>query len=482
MGISIGGLSGLDTEKIITQLMELEQIPIKKVQQRIDRYTLQKNTFETFNLKLLSLKSSAETLLDSATWQTKNVTVSDSTKISATASSSASQGTLKFNVTQLGKSESIYSGGAVGAAGESSDTLITNFATASSGVLKIDIDGTETSITYDVNTDTINTLISKINQSSANVTAFYDKNTDKFYITSNTAGNKTITITDDSGGNMAELLKLRAADSPVVENGTSTQFYINDMAQMFTTDTNSYTVNGVTVNFLNTGSTTVVVKNDSSAIVEKIKDFVNKYNDVQDFIKEQTKLTTASTTSDKTTDVSTRAPLAGNYLATDVSYNLNAKTLQAFSELRNAGQYSMLTEIGISLGAYGTDNANKLVVDEQKLQEAVENNPEQVRLLFGYNTSTPTETKVVVNSGIAHQIKSYLNPITRFRGLIANEQSALQSMIDSLNTNIDKMNERLTTVEENYRKQFSRMEQQLARLNSQGDYFSSQLASLSKSK
>ncbi|HON55427.1 MAG TPA: flagellar filament capping protein FliD, partial [bacterium] len=303
MGISIGGLSGLDTEKIITQLMELEQIPIKKVQQRIDRYTLQKNTFETFNLKLLSLKSSAETLLDSATWQTKNVTVSDSTKISATASSSASQGTLKFNVTQLGKSESIYSGGAVGAAGESSDTLITNFATASSGVLKIDIDGTETSITYDVNTDTINTLISKINQSSANVTAFYDKNTDKFYITSNTAGNKTITITDDSGGNMAELLKLRAADSPVVENGTSTQFYINDMAQMFTTDTNSYTVNGVTVNFLNTGSTTVVVKNDSSAIVEKIKDFVNKYNDVQDFIKEQTKLTTASTTSDKTTDV-----------------------------------------------------------------------------------------------------------------------------------------------------------------------------------
>jgi len=105
-----------------------------------------------------------------------------------------------------------------------------------------------------------------------------------------------------------------------------------------------------------------------------------------------------------------------------------------------------------------------------------------VRLLFGYNTSTPTETKVVVNSGIAHQIKSYLNPITRFRGLIANEQSALQSMIDSLNTNIDKMNERLTTVEENYRKQFSRMEQQLARLNSQGDYFSSQLASLSKSK
>nr|HPG31728.1 flagellar filament capping protein FliD [bacterium] len=222
-----------------------------------------------------------------------------------------------------------------------------------------------------------------------------------------------------------------------------------------------------------------VIKKNTDAIANQIKDFVKKYNDVQDFIKEQTKLTTVSTLASKSDDSSSRGPLAGNFLVTDISYNLNSKTMLSYSELRSSGQYSMLSEIGISLGAYGSSDANHLVIDENKLQAAIESNPDQVQLLFGYKKSNPSETKVIPDSGIAYQIKSYLNPITRSSGMISNEKNSLQSIIDSINDNIDRQNDRLETLEETYRSQFSRMEQQLATLNSQSSYFSSQLSSLS---
>ncbi|MBP7651901.1 flagellar filament capping protein FliD [Candidatus Dependentiae bacterium] len=512
MGISVGGLSGLDTDSIISQLIELEKVPITKLEARRDKYAEQKTAFENFNTKLLALKSSSETLLTATSWSAKSTNISDTSILSATSSSTAAEGTYKFTNIVLGTQAFTKSTADIAANtiknstktlkalsddGDFVDPLLSNGNGKFKIVLRNKADGSEVkSSQIEFNTtDTLNTFITKINRASVGVTAFYDEDSSvngKFVLTANEAGDYFIDITTDvDGGGSDDLgiidtLNLTAdigavaapANNANFVSGTSTAAELNGVT--INPTGNSYTVNGTTVNFLSDGDSTVVVKKNTSAISNLIKDFVKKYNDVQDFIKEQTKLSTVSTlSSESDSDTSSRGPLAGNFLVTDISFNMNTQTMQAYSELRNAGQYSMLSEIGISLGKYGTTDANHLVIDENKLQAAIDANSDQVQLLFGYKTSTPTETKVVADNGIAYKINAYLNPITRYSGMITNEKNALQSIIDSINDNIDRQTERLERVEETYRKQFSRMEQQLSTLNSQGEYFSSQLSSLS---
>ena len=505
MGISIGGLSGLDTDSIVSQLIELEKAPITKLTTRKSKYETQKSAFESFNLKLLALKSSSESLLTSSSWSAKKNSVSNSDILTATSSSTAAEGTYKFTNVALGNQAFSYSTANVNNGAALTTSAMLNTLTFNGGATTGDVSGTigykikrvsddsvvsSSTITYDTTTDSINTLVTKINRSSADITAYYDEtpsgSSGKFVLTANDAGAYYIEIDETADANpnklMSDYFKMltntnNADSGAIASEGTDTTAELNGVA--INPNGNSYTVNGTTVNFLGNGDSTVSVSRNTDAMVTMIKDFVAKYNDVQDFIKEQTKMTTATTLSNKTSDTSSRGPLAGNFLVTDISYNLNIKSMQSYSTLRTEDQYSMLTEIGISLGQYGTADQNRMVIDESKLSAALAANPEEVQLLFGFKNSNPTQTNVVVDSGIAYQIKEYLNPITKYKGMIANEQEAINSIMDSLDDQISRMEDRVSNLEEMYRKQFSRMEQQLATLNSQGDYFSSQMSSLS---
>jgi flagellar hook-associated protein 2 len=491
MGISVGGLSGFDTDSIIEQLIELERIPLQKLEARKEDYSAQDTAFETFNTKLLALKTASESLTDRTTWDAMKTDISDSSVLSASASSSSATGTYKFTNVVLG--EQAWSKSQNDIAANSLDTTKTldeldtagdfQFALGGSGTgsFKIQIkDNTDTvvsesSIDYDTSTDTINTILSKINQSEAGVTAFYDESAGadgRIIITSNEPGDYYVdvdTATDTQGViNTFQLVDTDYATVsggvPYAQVGTDTTAELNGVA--INPTGNSYEVNGITINFLSDGNSTVTVNKNTDSMVSKIKDFVNKYNDVQSFIEDQTSYQ----------DGSTGGALAGNFLVSNVGFNLSNYTLNAYSELRSNGQYSMLSEIGISLGAYGTADANKLIIDETELTNALESNPEQVELLFGYDKDNPTETNVVRDAGIAYEITQYIKPITKFQGMIDNEQEAIQSLIESLDDRIEREEENIEVMEERYRTQFSAMEQQLATLNSQGDYFASQLA------
>ena len=64
-GISFSGLgSGLDTDSIISQLVDIERRPITLIQQRQVRLEQQKGIIQEINTGLLTLRDSAEKLAD----------------------------------------------------------------------------------------------------------------------------------------------------------------------------------------------------------------------------------------------------------------------------------------------------------------------------------------------------------------------------------------------------------------------------------
>lgn len=117
MGIQIGGLaSGMDTEKMIKDLMRAERVRVDKYYRQEEAIKWQQEALNTTNKTLaefilkarsgfgLTSTNSTGTIVskstDSFDW-VKKVTSSDESVIKATASANAMEGTHKINVTQL---------------------------------------------------------------------------------------------------------------------------------------------------------------------------------------------------------------------------------------------------------------------------------------------------------------------------------------------------------------------------------------------
>lgn len=110
-GVSFSGLgSGLDTDSIISQLVDIERRPVVLIQRRQARLEQQKGVIQSINSKLLSLKSSVEKLEDEDAFAIVNARSSDAAKVGVSASNEAAGGTFSVEVLKLAQAESISSG------------------------------------------------------------------------------------------------------------------------------------------------------------------------------------------------------------------------------------------------------------------------------------------------------------------------------------------------------------------------------------
>jgi len=495
--LSIGGLSGIDTDSLVTQLMELEKVQLKTYQSRLEQQQQVKDTWTEVNSKLLSLKTKVESLLDNSLWESATATSSDTSKITATSVSGAAPGTYNFNVTSLGTYA--FSKSQANIANHSIDTSLTldelddnsdfviPLAGSGAGSFEIQIKDdsdnivSEATISYDTSTDTLTNIINKINKSSAGVTAFYDEASGpdgRFILTTNNAGKYYIDIdtTNDTQGVMATLNIYNPANyadadgaGAFIDVGSNSTATLNGIT--INPTGNQYTVNGTTVTFLQTGSTTVSVSRNTTDIVNAVSDFVTQYNTVIDYIEEVSKF---STSKDESSGL-----LAGNFLLSNIKSKLSSIVLSSY-EWGSDDEYELASQIGITMGAYGTDEQNHLVLDTNKLTDALNDNSQSVENFFGYNSSGSDPASGIKDAGMAYELKNYLYPITKYQGLIYNEKSSIDTLMDNLQDRIDRENERLDRKEESLRKQFSAMEQALQLLNSQSSYFEAQIANLTK--
>ncbi|WP_373902418.1 flagellar filament capping protein FliD [Geomicrobium sp. JCM 19038] len=126
-----------------------------------------------------------------------------------------------------------------------------------------------------------------------------------------------------------------------------------------------------------------------------------------------------------------------------------------------------LGDLGITTSTDYLDNG-KLVIDEAKLQAAVENDPEGAYHFFAGSGE---------NQGIARQLRQDVNngidAISRkaggSNGRHQNHQFAIGRELNQLDSRIENFERRLAQKEQRYWRQFTAMEQAIARSNSQGD-------------
>ncbi len=112
----IGLISGLDTQSIIDQLIQIEARPRQLVEQQVQVLSSQKTGFLDVNARLLSLQTSADAFVKSDSFAAKRAASSNPDVLSATADADAPQGTYQFTVDRLVSSHQMITRGFTDAA------------------------------------------------------------------------------------------------------------------------------------------------------------------------------------------------------------------------------------------------------------------------------------------------------------------------------------------------------------------------------
>ncbi len=150
-----------------------------------------------------------------------------------------------------------------------------------------------------------------------------------------------------------------------------------------------------------------------------------------------------------------------NRLANQLQSNVRASNLQS----RNIPE---LENIGIQSQAFSQDNPGGnllgyLDIDEEKLDDALKNNYENVARIFGNDRNND----LIIDGGIAFDVEATIKQYTQSGGIISSRMDRIDGLVSSTNEQIDRYNDKIQDLERDLVQQFTKLEQQI-RIMQQG--------------
>jgi flagellar hook-associated protein 2 len=272
---------------------------------------------------------------------------------------------------------------------------------------------------------------------------------------------------------------------------------------------NAFSIDGVNYTLTKEGTTNITVTGNSQKTYDKIKGFIDKYNELVDNISQKTDekkqykylpLTEEQRTAMKEDEIKqweTKAKVGLLKGDSNLENMLNSMRSAFYEGVEGAG--ISLSEIGLSTSSDITKKG-KIIIDETKLKAAIETRGEQVASLFTKQSITPysadnTSTQRSdrnKDEGIFQRINDILQDYTRTsrnnngkKGILLEKagikgdstefKSLLSEDIIKKDAKINEMIKSLSTRENKYYLQFSKLEVAMNKLNSQSSWLTQQL-------
>jgi flagellar hook-associated protein 2 len=443
-----GRPSGLPTD-IVDQLVQVKQYQLlTPIQTDIAEANARKDNYSNLNSKLVALYQIADTLSSSTTFNAKTITVNDSSILTATASSSAHSGTYSITISKVAKAHHLIigvddsnpsTGVTVGISDPDDASLIQDGVTIS-----FYHNGKTYSYTTDSSTTLTNladTITNDDNGVYASVTNIGSETSPQYVLSllSEDTGSSTNQITTDEAGTTKgvtlsdTLFTTGATEQETVQTGEDAQLDIDGVT--YTRSSNEITdiISGVTLNLLNTGTTTITVSLDTESIIENIQTLITAYNDFDSFMDENASYDLENKEA---------GPLLGDSIARGAQNSLRS----IFSGIvpgTASNEYQYLSQIGIQFSDDGT-----LEFDRTSFEDALKNNPEDVEALF------------TGDDGVATRLKELLNYYTdSSQGVIPSTIKSIQDQLEDLNNRYTEAQEDLNEYEEQMVKKYAALEE-----------------------
>ena len=386
---SLGVGSGLDVNSIVSQLMTVEQQPLKLLDTKEASFQAQLSAYGTLRGALSTVQSTLSGLDTLSNFQSQGAVSSDNTVVTATATNEAQAGSYNVNVTGLAQRQSLVATGQASptaAIGTGAATTISfAFGTISGGTLtggvyagasfSQDANQPGGSVTIDTTDNSLQGIRDAINAAGLGVTASIvrDGSSAPYRLvlqgaSTGLAHSMRITVSGD-----AALQGLLAYDASATQNLSQTgaaqdaQLVVNGVDITSASNGVQDAAQGVTLNLVKTGSATISIAPDVAGVKQSIQSFVKAYNDLNSTIA-------TLTSYDPQTKVA--GPLLGDSAARNIQTqlrNLLGTVVPGVAE----GGVRTLSQIGVSFQRDGT-----LALDSGKLDSTLSANAADVARLF----------------------------------------------------------------------------------------------------
>ncbi len=355
--------------------------------------------------------------------------------------------------------------------------------------------------------DTIKSMIDKINNSDAKVEVTYLEEENRFQIISKEAGDKEVSIDRSSAfaralfdkKNTMSNIDLRGQDAiiNVSYDGVATE--IRRSSNTFDLEGLAVTVSGefgYTGDNLDTTAEAVTfsAKANTEKVINSVKKMVEAYNSIIEAVNKEisTKPNRSYTplTDEQKEEMSEsqiekwEEKAKEGLLFSDSDLTSLASEMRSIfkSTLNSLGiEYTEIEKIGITPSSTWSDNG-KLVIDEEKLESALETNPESVSKLFaGDGTSNGLMTN------IKNVFDQYAKKEGASKGILVDKAGSslaplslltntIYKQLEDMDKTLKSLQAYLTTEQDRYISKFASLETVIAQMNSQSSWLSQQFS------
>mgnify|MGYP003700397499 FL=1 len=449
--ISSPGLgSGLDVSSLVEQLVAIEQQPLVRLATQEVGFQAQISAYGSLRSALSTFESSLNSVNTLSDFRALKASSSNADVFSASAGTSAAKGTYSLTVDRIAENHRL---------GSNSYFADTNTTTIGSEgeTLTITQDGDSFDVAY--GGKTLAEVRDLINESSANtgVTASILKDDlgSRLLLSADDTGSDSFVTTSYSAADPFSFTTLNTDRDSDLSVTAADLDAVLSVDGVFTATRSSNTikdvVQGVTINLVDAGTSTLTVKEDTAAVETSVQKFVDAYNTV----------------------LTTIRSLREGALSDDANslFAMENQIRQVFnSPLSGNGTFSSIYEIGISstfvLGGASKDNG-KLNLDSSALLDALNTDRDSVANLFAD-----------VDKGLIPKLESVLGGFVDFEGFIDGKTDSLNRRIDSIEISRESMTRRIESFEARLLKEFNSLDTLVAQLQVSGNFLSQQLSLL----
>jgi flagellar hook-associated protein 2 len=417
------------------------------MQVKLEGYGKQKKLFGDLSSLLDDLKTKAQALRRTTDFLAMKTSSSNENLLTASASSSATAGSYQVEVVSLAAAKIVSAG-----VNDRQEPL-------GSGTLLITHDGRVDAVDFGNATygGTIDGLAAAINGGDYGVTAEVvdtGRGPGQYQLVlrgkeTGVAGDFSLEL--DSPGNTA--LNTLVSDLQASQTSLATDAHVKFNGVDVYRASNSITdlIGGVTLQLKAVPATaapvTITVSPDADATSEKVKDFVDSYNKIVDFVQSQFA-------------VDAKGQASGLLFGDSTLRSVRSSLRSIVGSVVDTGDgaYSMFAQIGIT-----SDTAGKLTFNQGKFEAALVSNETAVTNLFS-NTQ----------NGIANRVFEQLDTYTdSVDGLIKARTDGLNSKTKDTQNHIDQAQRRLTAFQAQLERTYANLETLMSQLKGQGSSLTS---------
>ncbi|MFT6624731.1 MAG: flagellar hook-associated protein 2 [Cycloclasticus sp.] len=455
MSISSPGIgSGLDIGSLISQLVAAEgSASANRLNLREAEYQGDISAYGSLKGALSLFQTAVQNLQEVSDFQVRSATSSSADIFTATADETADVSQYGIEVVQLAQAHKLITTDGYAATDTVGAGVLTLTQGTESFALTISATDTLTEIRDAINSADDNTGVAA---SIINVDDGVGGTEQKLIFTATSTGLEnaiTISVTDEDLNDTDALGLSRLVNANLIEPAVALDGQIKVDNQLVSSNNNTFVgvIDGITISAKSIGAgETLAISQDKASVTSKINVFIANYNGLVDTFN-------ALGSYDVTTK--TGGILIGDATLRGVQNSIRREISSSISGL--TGSFSTLAELGIT-----TDDVGKLSIDDDRLNNALDSNFDEVGELFA------------ANNGLANTLDTVIEGYIGSTGIIESRTEGLQTSIDTITEQREALNRRLESLGSRLLAQFSAMDALVSSLRNQSSFLTEQLANL----